>query len=236
VAADDLGGYRTNAIFFVTTNAPGGTFLITNGSTWNYLVTGNDPGATWREPTFDDSGWSNGLAEVGYGDRDPPDSRPERSVISAVPSLGAATYFRKSFPVRDRGDFTNLVVHLLRDAGGVVYLNGVEVCRDNMPTGAVAHTTLAASEPFDDGTRYVSTNVSPALLVTGDNVIAVEIHPFLPVLYETADLSFDLMLWGQPGEPALTITRISATELDIAGPFPSTGYSLESKPYLGAPK
>ena len=44
------------------------TSLISKGSTWNYLVTNEDPGSAWKEPGF---GWTtSGPAELGYGDED----------------------------------------------------------------------------------------------------------------------------------------------------------------------
>src|SRR5688572_12546202 len=42
--------------------------LVPSGGTWAYLDDGSDQGTAWREPGFDDSGWSRGPAELGYGD------------------------------------------------------------------------------------------------------------------------------------------------------------------------
>jgi hypothetical protein len=69
-------------------------------------------------------------------------------------------------------------------------------------------------------------------LVPGENTIAVEIHQDAP---NSSDISFDLMLWGiVPAGPSLTITHTSGTQVDIAWPFPSAGYLLESKADLNA--
>ena len=40
---------------------------------------------------------------------------------------------------------TALTLNLLRDDGAVVYLNGQEVYRTNMPTGTIAYTTPATT-------------------------------------------------------------------------------------------
>ncbi len=46
------------------------TLLLPVGSTWHYLDDGVDPGPTWTLPSFDDSGWSVGDAQLGYSDGD----------------------------------------------------------------------------------------------------------------------------------------------------------------------
>ena len=44
------------------------SLLINGGANWKYLDTGQDSGTNWAQPDFDDSGWSNGIARLGYGD------------------------------------------------------------------------------------------------------------------------------------------------------------------------
>jgi hypothetical protein len=109
------------------------------------------------------------------------------------------TYFRKTFNVADARAYANLIVRLLRDDGGIVYLNGVEVFRSYMTNGPVSYGTLAGPagagpQVEDDGTFYQVTNAHPLVLVNGLNIAAVEIHQESPV---SSDISFDLMLWGQ---------------------------------------
>src|SRR5207253_2084504 len=88
------------------------------------------------------------------------------------------SYFRHAFNVVDPAAFTNLVLRLLRDDGGIVYLNGIEIFRSNMPTGIVDYLTLAASVVPNGAqeSEFFSTRLDPALLVAGSNVLAVEIH------------------------------------------------------------
>jgi hypothetical protein len=50
--------------------------------------------------------------------------------------------FRKSFTVTNAAAYTSPIVRARRDDGVVVYLNGTEIFRSNMPTGTVTHTTL----------------------------------------------------------------------------------------------
>ena len=42
--------------------------LIHGGDVWAYSDTGQDLGTNWAQPGFDDSGWSNGPARLGYGE------------------------------------------------------------------------------------------------------------------------------------------------------------------------
>ncbi len=107
-------------------------------------------------------GWQRGFAELGYG----PPGGPR----------AITTYFRKRFTVADRASITALRLDLVRDDGAVVYLNGTEVFRSNMPAGPVTASTLASSAIGGSAeSAVVSTGVDPALLVDGENVLAIEI-------------------------------------------------------------
>src|SRR4051794_17512669 len=107
--------------------------LISTGAVWKYLDDGSNQGTNWTAIAFNDSGWSNGVAQLGFADGD------EATIIRSnrTDNTRIATYyFRRSFDLADPTGVTNLTVRLLRDDGGVVYLNGIEVFRSNMPTGA----------------------------------------------------------------------------------------------------
>lgn len=166
------------------------TSLIPAGSVWKYLDNGTDQGTAWRTPAFADSTWAQGPAELGYGDGG------EATVVSFGPNSSAkyiTTYFRKSFTVADASIFTGLTLRYRRDDGIVVYLNGVEVNRDNMPATAVGFTTPATAAAADDGNTWFSVSLPTTGLVTGTNVLAVEIHQNAGT---SSDLSFDLELLG----------------------------------------
>jgi hypothetical protein len=174
-------------------NIPGGiqtTTLLATGSVWRYLDDGSDQSSTgWTSPGFSDITWSNGLAQLGYGDDD------EATVVrfgSDPANKHITTYFRKQFSVPDPSAVTNLVLRLLRDDGGVVYLNGVEVFRDNMPAGTIGYRTPAVNTT--EGT-WVQTSLPQSALVAGNNVVAVEVHQVQP---DSSDMSFDLEIVGQP--------------------------------------
>ena len=41
--------------------------LISAGAAWRCLDNGSTQGTTWRNPDFNDSAWSNGVAQFRYG-------------------------------------------------------------------------------------------------------------------------------------------------------------------------
>ena len=163
--------------------------LVETGSVWSYLDNGTDQGTGWQAPLFDDSLWATGAAELGYGDGD------EATVVSFGPNASAkyiTTYFRHTFVVADPAAIAGLTLSLLRDDGAVVYLNGTEVMRSNMPAGAIGYlTTASTAVSGSNESRFYKASVDPALLVAGDNVIAVEMHQSGPT---SSDKSFDLRL------------------------------------------
>ena len=163
--------------------------LVPTGSIWKYLDNGSNQGTAWRASSFNDSSWASGPAQLGYGDGD------EATVVSFGPSSTSkyiTTYFRRAFNVPDPSIYAGLTINLLRDDGAVVYLNGVEVFRSNMPSGTISYTTLASSAlgAPQESTFYPS-SVPASNLVAGNNVLAVEIHQANAT---SSDISFELEL------------------------------------------
>jgi hypothetical protein len=90
--------------------------------------------------------------------------------------LGPLTsYFRNTFVFDDDPSRTELKLDLAVDDGAVLYLNGAEAYRFNMPAVPVDWSTPAASSvgdtPIITGITLPATN-----LVRGTNVLAVEVH------------------------------------------------------------
>lgn len=164
--------------------------LVVSNSNWRYLDTGENLGTAWVAPGFDDSGWASGLAQLGFGDGD---ERTEICCSNATVKYVTA-YFRHEFTVTNAASYTNLQLQVLRDDGAVVYLNGIEVGRFNMPAGTIAYDTLAPASANDDGTVFYTYNTN-SFLVEGRNVLAVEVHQNSTT---SSDLSFDMALLGVP--------------------------------------
>jgi len=172
------------------------TIVIPNYSEWAYLDQGTTPSLdyhttpslNWTHPDYDDSSWSTGKGELGYGDGG------EATIIDDGPdntNRYLTTYFRKNFEISvGIEQVLNLIFGVMRDDGAVVYLNGVEVIRSNMPEGIIDNSTVASGGVGgDDESTYFEYDVDPNILVTGINTIAVEIHQSSPT---SSDVSFDL--------------------------------------------
>ncbi len=177
--------------FVVGNGGSSNLVLIPAGSIWKYLDNGSDQGTAWSSNNFNDAAWTNGPAQLGYGDNDEA-TRISFGGVSTAKYI--TTYFRKNFVVTDIADVNPLVLKLLRDDGAVVYLNGVEVFRSNMPTGSIGYLTeaiLSLSSPEED--TFLRTNLNASALVNGTNLLAVEIHQADST---SGDVSFDLELLG----------------------------------------
>ncbi|MEZ5963951.1 MAG: metallophosphoesterase [Planctomycetota bacterium] len=183
----------TSTVPPISAPASTATTLIPRGATWRYRDDGTDQGTAWSQLGFDDSTWASGPAQLGYGDGD------EQTVVSFGPNpldKYITTYFRHTFQVSNPAAFNLAHLGLLRDDGAVVYLNGTEIARSNMPTGAIQYRTLASlgvggpEENFVFHFAFPPTLLRPAPL---DNVLAVEIHQFNAA---SSDISFDAELVG----------------------------------------
>ncbi|MFN0207490.1 MAG: metallophosphoesterase [Planctomycetota bacterium] len=171
------------------TGLSGEGHLIQKGQVWKYWDQGSLPGADWIDLNYNDSAWASGPAQLGYGEGD------ESTIVSFGPNASSkfvTTYFRKTFDVSNAGSVKTLVMRILRDDGNVVYLNGREVHRSNLTSGAVHYDTLAAYSILGSNeTDFTETSLNRFLLKEGRNVLAVEIHQYTA---NSSDLSFDLEL------------------------------------------
>ena len=93
------------------------------------------------------------IALLASGGTTPLNAGAPATLRTAVPSGSTTFYFRQEFSFNGNPARTSLTLRLLADDGAVVYLNGAEVHRANMPGGVVAHGTLASSEVTNAATR-----------------------------------------------------------------------------------
>ncbi|MFO0912375.1 MAG: lamin tail domain-containing protein [Pirellulales bacterium] len=162
--------------------------LLPAGSTWKYIDNGVDQGTAWRQTGFADGSWKSGPAELGYGDGD------ETTTVLYGPDGNnkyITTYFRKSFNVTGLANYQQITLRLKRDDGAIVYLNGKEVVRSNMPADPISYSTLASSSVEDN--NFFDFVINKSDLVEGTNLLAVEVHQSSG---GSSDISFDLELLG----------------------------------------
>jgi Glycosyl hydrolase family 26 len=169
------------------------TTLVARGSTWKYKDNGSKQPSAWKTLAFDDRYFASGKAQLGFGDGD------EQTVIrgGVVGDRHIVTFFRQEFQVTNSASFDSLRIDLLVDDGALVWLNGQELARFNLPDGRIRYTTMASSTRSGGAeSRFEQLPASAAALRTGTNVIAVQVHQ---ATLDSSDLSFDLGLVGVTG-------------------------------------
>jgi hypothetical protein len=129
------------------------------------------------------------------------------------------TYFRSAFVFAETNRVSGFNLRLLRDDGAVVYLNGTEVFRSNLPTNAAIYFNTLASLPAPAGdgrTNYYPAVLNPALLARGTNVVAVEIHQSAT---NSPALSFDLALTAETWPQPVTLdASVQTSQLQVTWP------------------
>ncbi len=191
VTAFDMNG-NTAGSDTATLNPVADPNLLAFGASWKWFYAEGGPAADWASATFDDTTWATGAAELGYGDAD------EKTVISTAPTPRPLTaYFRTTVTVTDPAAFSSVLASLIRDDGAVVYVNGVEVGRTNLPAGPIAFGTPATASISDRAAEkaIVPITIPSSAFQPGANTIAVEVHN---ADRWSGDLSMDLKLTGQP--------------------------------------
>jgi len=207
----------------------GGTVsLINTGAVWKYWAQTTFPGNGWPTLAFADAAWPSGPAQLGFGDGD------ESTLVASNGQW--TTYFRRAFQIVDPSFYTNLTMRLLRDDGAVVYLNGAEIWRNNMPANGPILLDTPASSSVDgaEESRWWTNRISPASLVSGTNMLGVEIHQFN--LSIPSDLSFDFQLLGDAPAPPVTLGVLAHdAELEMRWPIWAGGLHIESASSLAPP-
>ena len=168
-----------------------GTEILSSGANWKYYDQGSLDGTNWTSPAYSENGWKSGRAPLGYGK----DNIRTTIEYGDRNNKRPTAYFRTSFNMeKGPGSKDQVTLHFTVDDGFVVYINGSEVGRYNMPSGVVGYNTFASTyAPNNPDTGTL--NLSPGLFHSGTNVIAVEVH-------NNSSTSTDLM-W----EMSLVVTR-----------------------------
>ena len=189
--------------------------LVPAGSVWRYSDTGQDLGTSWVQPDFDDSAWNSGNARLGYGDKEAattvqfgPDSSQKNPT----------TYFRCSFVLPDAVALTNLDFRMAVQDGAVVWLNGQEAFRTNVPSASISYTNLALKHMIVDAPYIFSRReLAPFSLRLGTNILAVEVHLNSPA---ASSMGFDMELLASgssPKAPPLSVA-LAGTAVSLSWP------------------
>src|SRR6478736_864331 len=181
--------YALSAVLLISTGVFAQTSLISYASSWKYLDNGTNQATAWRAVNFNDATWKTGNGKFGYGITD---AATNISFGTNTKKKFITTYFRKSFSIADVTAYNQYTINLKRDDGAVVYVNGIEVYRNNLPATTIAFNT-AATDATDNGTVPLSFAIPASAFTSGTNVVAVEVHQSSG---STNDMVFDLELIG----------------------------------------
>ena len=198
-----------------------GETIFLPGSVWSYLDEGIDLGeasivagaagyntSNWKHPDFDDASWSTGEGDFGYDT----EVVEERTVLRFGPNEDnqdndasakfATTYFRRTFELRagELAAVVGAVANIRADDGAILYLNGVEVARDEMPEGEVTRDSFATGNGVNES-AYDEFVIDVSALSVGINTVAVELHQASAT---SSDVSFDLEIETSDAEAATT--------------------------------
>ena len=179
--------------------------IVPFNAQWKYLDNGSNQGTSWRGISFNDLTWKTGNGKFGYGIAD------ATTLINFGPDSKVkyiTTYFRKSISIANPSAYPFYTAQIKRDDGVVVYVNNVEVYRNNMRAGSFTYDSLAVDGASDDGTAILNFNINSSAFVAGNNVIAVEVHQ---QKVTTSDMAFDLSL----STPDLTLPSIISINRQI---------------------
>lgn len=166
------------------------TTIFSKGGTWSYYDQGSLDGQSWNATSYSTTGWSSGVAPLGY----------KMTGVSTTMSYGSDSsnkyptyYLRKTFNINQTINSSDTFsFNYAVDDGFIVYVNGTEAGRYNMPTGTVTYntysTSYAAETPLEG-----TISVSASLLKKGTNTIAVELHNCSA---NSSDVYFDAQLTG----------------------------------------
>jgi hypothetical protein len=224
------GGLQDTEEFKVTVNGvTPGTTLIAAGANWRYWDAASPPHPTWKTSAFNDSSWLQNNARFVY-------PAPQFNVFgwtvlaNPFPATRPTAYFRRTFnmPASPTGTPT---IKFMCDDGLVVYANGSEIWRHNMPDGPVAHNTYASSSVQGaNQTKWITVPLSFSRFQPGgSNTIAVEVHDSGNILY-SGDVTFDFQLQNLMAPTVSDITDKFSPEDTQAGAYSFTAAESESPP------
>jgi hypothetical protein len=167
-----------------------GSYTVNSGDDWDYLDDGNSPTTGWNSDTnwTIPGAWDNGPSLLGYGTID---GRTKATTLNTASDV--SVFFRTEFVITDTTSVNYLDMDYVRDDGIVIYVNGVEIFRDGIPTGAVTNTTEANQTigGTDEGAWNNTVIATSGLLHQGKNIIAASVHQVNPYP-SSSDISFDL--------------------------------------------
>src|SRR4051812_24341305 len=108
-----------------------GEILLPLNSLWKYkkgTAEVSNPLQVWRESGFYDAIWQTGLAPIYYGE-----TFASGTAISDMRNSYTTLFLRNEFAISNPTNIDRLALRVLIDDGYIVWINGTEVARFNVP-------------------------------------------------------------------------------------------------------
>ena len=161
--------------------APLSVMLVATNATARVLVPEDDSaGLSWTEVEYDDRAWTSGRGGIGYSRNG--SSSTYLSLIglnleAQMFGRSAAAYVRFPFQIANPGDLESLTLRLKFEDGFVAYLNGVEVCRENVPESLSWDALATATRSPLEAVEFADFDLTgdKDLLRMGLNVLAIHL-------------------------------------------------------------
>jgi len=134
-------------------------------------------GTPWNAPGFNSSAWSTGNAPFGHGS-----AGLGTDLTTPMSGKAYSLYLRKEFTVSSTQAASTSLLRLLIDYndGFVAYVNGIEITRKNL--GPARHLIYATQRSYNPATTTAFSDLltvpANSVLVTGTNVLAIQVHNY----------------------------------------------------------
>lgn len=161
------------------------TPLLTDKDQWSYYFNDTIPATDWAKPSYDASSWKTGAGSFGINCKV---ITPTVKLVDGKDVHYITSYYRTKFNIDDLSSVDSLLAKVTYDDGVVIYVNGKEVKRFNMPSGEVKYNTFTPDYTNDEVGSFF---ISKEFLVKGENVIAAEVHQYDR---NSSDMTFALTL------------------------------------------
>jgi hypothetical protein len=134
--------------------------------------------ADWAARTFDDSGWADGVAGLGFDLSTGFDRFIQTDVETSMRGVNASAFLRWSFTydAEEAPVFETLMLQMRSSDGFVAFLNGVEIASQAAPAPSLWNST-ATQEQLDSAAvawRDFDVTTALPLLADGQNVLAIQ--------------------------------------------------------------
>ncbi len=210
----------------VRPTTPGTTILAASTDGWRYRASGGAPTGNWTAHAYRDADWSTGPAPFIHP---APQFVPVGTTVLPTAPNRITCHFRRTFNMPFLLNGTPMV-RFQCDDGAVVYVNGVEVHRHNLPAGPIDATTRAlVSIEGAAQTAWITIPVPAVRFNLGAaNTVAVEVHDAGAGFRGGGDVRFNLEVSTRHAPVVNGLSRQTSVEDQVAGPYPFTASDSES--------